>query len=162
MSMTMRPSGARRQILPSCQSPLSILRCIALTVYPVSRWAAANNTYLELTKLSRLASCSVVNTAEGDDGICPVALGKMRCAGQFERGSSRETRVQTQGDSTRFPMRNSHCCCLQRITTTCECLWFKNMELLYPDPDTIASTRCDSHLLHGAVDEVGASVREGN
>lgn len=54
------------------------------------------------------------------------------------------------------------CCCLQRITTTCECLWFKNMELLYPDPDTIASTRCDSHLLHGAVDEVGASVREGN
>src|SRR5450631_3513410 len=43
--MRMRASGARFQTLPSCQSPRSILRSMALTEYPVSRFASGSSTY---------------------------------------------------------------------------------------------------------------------
>lgn len=45
MSIKIRPSGARRHTLPSAQSPRSIFRSIAFTVYPVRTFASGSNTY---------------------------------------------------------------------------------------------------------------------
>lgn len=67
------PSGARRHTFPSSQSPRSILRSMALTVYPVSTFASGSRTYR--------AGRTVTDLSE--EG-CPPGRSPRTSVGKFE------------------------------------------------------------------------------